>query len=614
MYATDNNFRGILAERGCLGDSPTQTLRQTEFIMSTILPIPVLAAASEFWMTRWLTSFWLVGLGIVLGMAVLAIMVAFFFILSKFSFLTRWQKSGVAFWIGLVSAAILTTIASIGFKSWFFEQGKFANDEWFLFSASIFPLLGILCWGLLYGGQKRFLSELWESLSVGVGAYIATIFIMVAVGGLSCTLLVDEPLQMLQAIPKIFTSGKTSATFTVPVQSELGEKSNEFHPIPLKYDPTYIEEIIVQSKQNIILAGSKVLYPQSDKPVQIQAREDFIWRRGMNTTPPIPMYIGGSVFAQNLEIDPAEVTFTIQTVAPYKETSSIFVIAAIVIWIGLAWMLQLSSAPRLAAISMSAAKNELSQPLPWILLLIGSIFLVSFVHLPYHTEGEDIKILKECGLTLILVVCLFQGVWSASSSVSDEIEGRTALTLMSKPVHRRSFIIGKMLGIFWILLFLVAALGFVFLLSVSYKPIVDARETQHDAPLWQACHLETMRSLPGLAMVLLQATTLSTLSVALATRVPQLANFAICFTIYLIGHLTPSIVESTADAFPIVQFVAQLIAVIIPTLDWYSMDKAIDSGKAVPVVYLSGIFLYSILYTAISVFLGLLLFEDRDLA
>ncbi len=242
--------------------------------------------------------------------------------------------------------------------------------------------------------------------------------------------------------------GKTSATFTVPVQSELGEKSNEFHPIPLKYDPTYIEEIIVQSKQNIILAGSKVLYPQSDKPVQIQAREDFIWRRGMNTTPPIPMYIGGSVFAQNLEIDPAEVTFTIQTVAPYKETSSIFVIAAIVIWIGLAWMLQLSSAPRLAAISMSAAKNELSQPLPWILLLIGSIFLVSFVHLPYHTEGEDIKILKECGLTLILVVCLFQGVWSASSSVSDEIEGRTALTLMSKPVHRRSFIIGKMLGNF----------------------------------------------------------------------------------------------------------------------------------------------------------------------
>ncbi len=69
--------------------------------MSTILPIPVLAAASEFWMTRWLTSFWLVGLGIVLGMAVLALLVAFFFILSKFSFLTRWQKSGVAFWIGL---------------------------------------------------------------------------------------------------------------------------------------------------------------------------------------------------------------------------------------------------------------------------------------------------------------------------------------------------------------------------------------------------------------------------------------------------------------------------------------------------------------------------------
>ncbi len=115
-------------------------------------------------------------------------------------------------------------------------------------------------------------------------------------------------------------------------------------------------------------------------------------------------------------------------------------------------------------------------------------------------------------------------------------------------------------------------------------------------------------------MVLLQATTLSTLAVALATRVPQLANFVICFTVYLIGHLTPSIVDSTADAFPIVQFFAQLIAVVVPTLDWYSMDKAIDSGQGIPMVYLSGLFVYSIIYSAIAIFLGLLLFEDRDLA
>jgi hypothetical protein len=575
---------------------------------------PILADASEFWMTRWLTSFWLIGLGILLGAIILGLVIVAFYILSQFRFLTRLQKNGTVFWIGLAASTALTVAAAVALKPWFVDQGVVVNDEWLLFSVSLLPLLGIACWGLLYGGQKRFLAELGDSLTRGVGAYIATVFSIAAMVGLLCTLLVDEPLPMLKAMPKIFSFGETTSTFVVPPQSDQNGDSKQFFPIPLKYDPLYVDRVIVQSKQNIILSDTKEITELSSRPVQVQAREDLVWKRGTNVSPPIPLYAGGNVFAENLEVDPAEVTFTIRTVSPYREMFSVFVIAAIVVWIGLAWMLQLSSAPRIAAISMSASKNELSQPLPWILLLIGSVFLVSFVHLPYHTEGEDIKLLKDCGLTLILVICLFQGVWSASSSVSDEIEGRTALTLMSKPVHRRSFIIGKMLGIFWILLFLVIALGFVFLLSVAYKPLVDARETQNEVPLWQGCHLEVMRSLPGLIMVLLQATTLSTLAVALATRVPQLANFAICFTIYLVGHLTPAIVESTADAFPIIQFVAQLIAVIVPTLDWYSMDKAIDSGQSIPMVYLSGLFVYSILYTAVAIFLGLLLFEDRDLA
>jgi ABC-type transport system involved in multi-copper enzyme maturation permease subunit len=198
--------------------------------------------------------------------------------------------------------------------------------------------------------------------------------------------------------------------------------------------------------------------------------------------------------------------------------------------------------------------------------------------------------------------------------VSDEIEGRTALTLLSKPIHRRSFILGKMLGISWVLLFLLIILGSILLLTVAYKPIYDARESSLDMPLWQVSHLEMVRTLPGLAMVFLQATTLSAIAVALATRLPLLANFTICFTLYLIGHLTPSIVSSTVDGFPIIQFMAQLIAVVVPTLDWYSMDKAIDTGHSIPAVYLAGVLVYSALYTAFAVLLGLLLFEDRDLA
>jgi ABC-type transport system involved in multi-copper enzyme maturation permease subunit len=573
----------------------------------------ILGVASEFWMTRWLTTFWLIGLGILIGLLTLAALVGIFYLLSKLPWAGRWSQSGFAFWSGLVGSVIMTVLAAWGARPWFTAESGLQSDEWLLFSLALWPILGIVSWAWAYCGQARFLSELGESLSRGVGGYLLGVLATVCLLGLLCTFLVDEPWPMLRGLPGVFRFGETTETFTVPPADESG-RDGSFFPVPLRYDPRYIARIVIESDKRLLLADSPQIEQVSGTPVQLEARSELVWESQSSAPPPIPMVVGGNVFAQNLEIDPATIRFLIKTVPPYPETVSVYLIAAGVVILGLAWMLSMAAAPRLAAIAASAAKNELTQPLPMILMLLGTLLLVSFVHLPYNTQGEDIKLLKDCGLTLILIICLFQGVWSASSSVSDEIEGRTALTLMSKPVLRRSFILGKMLGIFWVLLLLVLFLGAILLLAVAYKPIVDARETQNDMPLWQACHMETMHTLPGLLMVLLQATTLSTLAVALATRVPPLANFAICFTIYLIGHLTPAIVDSTADAFPIIQFVAQLTAVLVPTLDWFSMDKAIDSGQGVPVVYLSALFLYSILYTAIAVFLGLLLFEDRDLA
>ena len=584
----------------------------------TLIPLSqmsILGAVSEFWMTRWLTPFWLVGVGIAIGFVLLLLLTGVFYVLSKISILEQFRRNGIAFWGGLAVSVLLTGILSIPLQPYFEFRNGFRNDEWLLFSVSLFPFIAILVWSFLYCGQTRFMGELYGSISRGIGAQLTTTLAIVGLAGLCCTFVVDEPVPMLVNLPSIFRPSQSTASFTIPgvaLDGELGK--TEFIPLPLRYNPQFVQRVVVSSNQNIILADGSDPTQFREKPLQIEARTEFDWNKQSSFPSPIPMVVGGNVFAQNLEIDPAIVTFTLTTAPAYPESFTIILIAVTVVFIGLAWMLQQAAAPKIAAIAMAAAKSELSQPLPFILILSGALFLLLFVFLPFHTEGEDIKMLKDCSLTLILVISLFQGVWSASSSVCDEIEGRTALTLLSKPIHRRSFIFGKMLGIFWILLFVLLILGAILLLTVSYKPIYDARESSLDMPLWQQCHHELVRTLPGLVMVVLQATTLSSIAVALATRVPLLANFSICFTLYLIGHLTPSIVSSASESFPIIQFIAQLIAVVVPTLDWYSMDKAIDSGHGIPAVYLSGILLYSALYVAFAVFLGLLLFEDRDLA
>jgi len=58
--------------------------------------------------------------------------------------------------------------------------------------------------------------------------------------------------------------------------------------------------------------------------------------------------------------------------------------------------------------------------------------------------------------------------------VADEIEGRTALTVLSKPIGRRSFIMEQILGILWTVVVLFIVLGLVLLICVGYKPIYDS--------------------------------------------------------------------------------------------------------------------------------------------
>ena len=108
---------------------------------------------------------------------------------------------------------------------------------------------------------------------------------------------------------------------------------------------------------------------------------------------------------------------------------------------------------------------------------------------------------KDSSLMTIMVLAILVAVWTASVSVADEIEGRTALTLLSKPISRREFVLGKFLGIVWANFLMFVILGAWMLILVSYKVVYDARETSNPEPSWQLCNAEMIGIVPGLVLV-----------------------------------------------------------------------------------------------------------------
>ena len=570
------------------------------------------------WMTSWLTPIWFLAAGIAMGLVALSLAVLLFRVLSAIPFWEQLSHSAA----GHVVAAILTAAIAGGVWSLLPEaaMGDAALQEPLLLGIGLVLVCAIVGWSLVFCSSSLPAKSSFATLSDGAAGYLrVTALVIVFFGaaiwitGVFTRPIVDRPVEAFLSIPEVFSSGEKTLTFTL---DGVSGDDGEFVPLNIPVRQETLNGISFTASGTVVLADAANTQEVTRAPYRLVRSETVMWGRGKQKADelPIPYVPGETLYVQNQEVDPTTLTVLLNTRAPIPEAYSLLTTALAVLLIGLAVLLQQAVAPRVSAVAHATLTNELAQPLFLVLMLLGTVLIILYQFLSFNTFGEDIKLLKDCGITTIMLFAAFQGIWSASSSISEEIEGKTALTVLSKPIQRRSFIVGKFMGIFWVLLLMFVVLGTIELVAVSYKPIYDARENSLEMPGWQACHAEVMATIPGLAMAFMQAIVLTAISVALATRLPQLANLAICFSIYVIGNLSTVFVSSTQEAFPIVKFIAQLVATIVPILEHFQLQAAIDAGNAITISLLSGNLIYCLLYVLLAMFLALLLFEDRDLA
>ena len=188
-------------------------------------------------------------------------------------------------------------------------------------------------------------------------------------------------------------------------------------------------------------------------------------------------------------------------------------------------------------------------------------------------------------------------------SISDEIEGRIAITLMSKPVSRRQYLMGKFLGILCAGVVMTGILGVFFEWTLHYKrwfermdPVVlspgltdwvQAAGRSELTDLFRGMAFWLVDSgdvMPGLVLGFCQVMVLLAIAVALATRLPMMVNLPICLLVYLMGHLSPILVEvsqrrldtdkSGSAVFKMVNFVSKLFYNILPTLEFFNFNRS----------------------------------------
>lgn len=341
--------------------------------------------------------------------------------------------------------------------------------------------------------------------------------------------------------------------------------------------------------------------------------------------------------------------------------------------------------PKGGAVALAAYREGWRQPMFWLVAVFGVLLTWVAVVLPYFTFGDDYKMFKQIGMDITMLAAVLFGVLAASISISEEIEGRTAITLMSKPINRRQFLVGKFLGILMACAGLSLLLGWnlnwALLASPEFDPINKDRafdampakakdilqpafravappyptaalvrdQMQQAGTGWPAAFAEVAgresikspartvmdgagmwfgESFAHALFILLgfgQVMILVAIATALATRLPFVINLVLCLMIYFLGHLAPVVVKVTEKAeaggttgAKLVGFLGNLFDTILPGLDFFNGGPAIIRETPLDLWPFAGyvvtVFGYAALYTVIALLVGLLLFEDRDLA
>lgn len=129
------------------------------------------------------------------------------------------------------------------------------------------------------------------------------------------------------------------------------------------------------------------------------------------------------------------------------------------------------------AIVKNSFLQAVRQPVFGIIVIITLAGLALAPSMTGWTLDDDNKMLRDIGLSTLLVQGIFLACFCASNVIDQEISDRTALTVVAKPVSREIFLLGKYVGILLALLAAHYLAGLAFFMAMRHGVLQTARDT-----------------------------------------------------------------------------------------------------------------------------------------
>jgi len=228
------------------------------------------------------------------------------------------------------------------------------------------------------------------------------------------------------------------------------------------------------------------------------------------------------------------------------------------------------------------------------LLLSGAAVLVGEISI----DIEKLVVIN-LGLTAVslfgIVIAIFIGI----QLVSKEIEKRTLYTVLSRPVRRWEFIVGKFFGLTGTLVvntFFMAIGVFAALLYVEHKLVGP------DAMI-----------LTALYFIILQFMLICSLALLFSSFSSPLLSAVFTFALFVIGSFADDLRNFAALTHGLTRWIAMGLAYLVPNFSAFNIIGAVAHGQPVAVSLVAHNSAYALLYSAAVLAGAVLVFEHRNL-
>jgi len=243
------------------------------------------------------------------------------------------------------------------------------------------------------------------------------------------------------------------------------------------------------------------------------------------------------------------------------------------------------------------------------LVLFAILLIAAAVVVGQLTGGEDIKIIKDLGMAAITMLGLLMAVFIGIGLVWKELERRSIYGLLSKPVRRVEFLLGKYCGLALTLAVNVAVMTAAFYAVLAW---MGAQATPLQREAWAAPATDPML-LVAVGLILMELMLVTAIALFFSTVTGPFLAALLTLGLWVVGHFNEDLrtLETFVDSVAVAR-TGDVLYYVLPNFNAFNVKAQVVYGEPVAAGYVGVTVAYGLVYMALVLVATMALFERRD--